>query len=139
MCSSVNRLFFMTSFSPLEAILSSFNWSENSRAGHWIEPLQDAARVTDEDDEPAAREKYERISAAAHSQASARLFVRVVFVKTSSSWQRLFADEDVGAIVTAYGAVHDRVVVKALELGKLNVDPVEDGKKPSAEPQVSAS
>ncbi|WP_221077849.1 hypothetical protein, partial [Burkholderia pseudomallei] len=28
-----NRLFFMTSFSPLEAILSSFNWSENSRAG----------------------------------------------------------------------------------------------------------
>ncbi|WP_206556937.1 hypothetical protein, partial [Burkholderia pseudomallei] len=32
-CSSVNRLFFMTSFSPLEAILSSFNWSENSRAG----------------------------------------------------------------------------------------------------------
>ncbi|WP_259647242.1 hypothetical protein, partial [Burkholderia pseudomallei] len=30
----VNRLFFMTSFSPLEAILSSFNWSENSRAGH---------------------------------------------------------------------------------------------------------
>ncbi|WP_208457841.1 hypothetical protein, partial [Burkholderia sp. BCC0405] len=30
---SVNRLFFMTSFSPLEAILSSFNWSENSRAG----------------------------------------------------------------------------------------------------------
>ncbi|MDK2570282.1 hypothetical protein QOU69_26550, partial [Burkholderia pseudomallei] len=25
--------FFMTSFSPLEAILSSFNWSENSRAG----------------------------------------------------------------------------------------------------------
>ncbi|WP_221046746.1 hypothetical protein, partial [Burkholderia pseudomallei] len=31
--SSVNRLFFMTSFSPLEAILSSFNWSENSRAG----------------------------------------------------------------------------------------------------------
>ncbi|CAJ7397018.1 Uncharacterised protein [Burkholderia pseudomallei] len=33
-CSSVNRLFFMTSFSPLEAILSSFNWSENSRAGH---------------------------------------------------------------------------------------------------------
>ncbi|NTX47781.1 hypothetical protein HT749_30805 [Burkholderia cepacia] len=24
----------MTSFSPLEAILSSFNWSENSRAGH---------------------------------------------------------------------------------------------------------
>ncbi|CAJ6541342.1 nitrilotriacetate monooxygenase component A [Burkholderia pseudomallei] len=23
----------MTSFSPLEAILSSFNWSENSRAG----------------------------------------------------------------------------------------------------------
>ncbi|MGR8027245.1 hypothetical protein ACU7M1_09275 [Burkholderia pseudomallei] len=35
-CSSVNRLFFMTSFSPLEAILSSFNWSENSRAGHVI-------------------------------------------------------------------------------------------------------
>ncbi|MDF3113119.1 hypothetical protein KPA94_06645, partial [Burkholderia semiarida] len=32
-CSSVNRLFFMTSLSPLEAILSSFNWSENSRAG----------------------------------------------------------------------------------------------------------
>ncbi|WP_375234157.1 IS66 family insertion sequence element accessory protein TnpB, partial [Burkholderia pseudomallei] len=36
----VNRLFFMTSFSPLEAILSSFNWSENSRAGQ-------AAGVTD--------------------------------------------------------------------------------------------
>ncbi|WP_205787632.1 hypothetical protein, partial [Burkholderia sp. Ac-20344] len=32
-CSSVNRLFFMTSFSPLEAILSTFRWSENSRAG----------------------------------------------------------------------------------------------------------
>ncbi|AIO66279.1 phage tail assembly chaperone family protein [Burkholderia oklahomensis] len=105
----------------------------------WIEPLQDAARVTDEDDEPVAREKYERISAAAHSQASARMFVRVVFVKTSSGWQRLFADEDVGAIATAYGAVHDRVVVKALELGKLDVDPVEDAKKPSAEPQASAS
>ncbi|WP_147484794.1 SOS response-associated peptidase family protein, partial [Burkholderia pseudomallei] len=28
-------LFFMTSFSPLEAILSSFNWSENSRAGQY--------------------------------------------------------------------------------------------------------
>ncbi|CAJ7168490.1 putative pyridoxal phosphate biosynthetic protein PdxJ [Burkholderia pseudomallei] len=25
----------MTSFSPLEAILSSFNWSENSRAGQY--------------------------------------------------------------------------------------------------------
>ncbi|WP_414629594.1 H-NS family nucleoid-associated regulatory protein [Burkholderia pseudomallei] len=37
-CSSVNRLFFMTSFSPLEAILSSFNWSENSRAGHLRSP-----------------------------------------------------------------------------------------------------
>ncbi|MCW0171396.1 hypothetical protein OIV51_20490, partial [Burkholderia pseudomallei] len=35
-CSSVNRLFFMTSFSPLEAILSSFNWSENSRAGQTL-------------------------------------------------------------------------------------------------------
>ncbi|QSY04351.1 H-NS histone family protein [Burkholderia pseudomallei] len=26
----------MTSFSPLEAILSSFNWSENSRAGQTV-------------------------------------------------------------------------------------------------------
>ncbi|WP_221174991.1 hypothetical protein, partial [Burkholderia pseudomallei] len=38
--SSVNRLFFMTSFSPLEAILSSFNWSENSRAGHLAQRLR---------------------------------------------------------------------------------------------------
>ncbi|MDR5746999.1 hypothetical protein QCE73_27890, partial [Caballeronia sp. LZ029] len=33
-CSSVNRLFLMTSIPPLEAILSSFNWSENRQAGH---------------------------------------------------------------------------------------------------------
>ncbi|WP_222841830.1 hypothetical protein, partial [Burkholderia pseudomallei] len=49
---SVNRLFFMTSFSPLEAILSSFNWSENSRAGQLqrmnVEPPGDCLRKVDD-------------------------------------------------------------------------------------------
>ncbi|WP_218643599.1 hypothetical protein, partial [Burkholderia pseudomallei] len=39
--------FFMTSFSPLEAILSSFNWSENSRAGHFPQRGQVSAARSD--------------------------------------------------------------------------------------------
>ncbi|WP_219847505.1 hypothetical protein, partial [Burkholderia multivorans] len=38
--------FFMTSFSPLEAILSSFNWSENSKAGHAHRRAQWGTRPT---------------------------------------------------------------------------------------------
>ncbi|WP_230205896.1 hypothetical protein, partial [Burkholderia cenocepacia] len=33
---------FMTSFSPLEAILSSFSWSENSRAGQHRQTAEDS-------------------------------------------------------------------------------------------------
>ncbi|MEW4363828.1 phage tail assembly chaperone, partial [Burkholderia pseudomallei] len=43
------------------------------------------------------------------------------------------------AVAAAFGPVHNRIVVKALEFGKLDVDPVEDAKKLSAEPQASAS
>ncbi|MHA7312527.1 hypothetical protein ACX84G_28685, partial [Burkholderia pseudomallei] len=39
--------FFMTSFSPLEAILSSFNWSENSRAGQAATSAMMTMRVMD--------------------------------------------------------------------------------------------
>ncbi|ARK91062.1 phage tail assembly chaperone [Burkholderia pseudomallei] len=105
----------------------------------WIEALRDIAGVTEGDDEMAVREKFTRASDDAHMQANARLFVRVVFGETLDGWRRLFSDGDATAVATAFGPVHNRIVVKALEFGKLDVDPVEDAKKPSAEPQASAS
>lgn len=105
----------------------------------WIEALRDIAGVTEDDDEAAVREKFKRASDDAHTQANARLFVRVVFGETPDGWRRLFSDDDATAVAAAFGPVHNRIVVKALEFGKLDVDPVEDAKKPSAEPQASAS
>lgn len=105
----------------------------------WIEALRDIAGVTEDDDEAAVREKFTRASDDAHTQANARLFVRVVFGETPDGWRRLFSDDDATAVAAAFGPVHNRIVVKALEFGKLDVDPVEDAKKPSAEPQTSAS
>ncbi|AJX30523.1 phage tail assembly chaperone [Burkholderia oklahomensis] len=105
----------------------------------WIETLRDIAGVSEDDDETAVREKFTRASDDAHVQANARLFVRVVFGETPDGWRRLFSDDDAAAVATAFGSVHNRIVVKALEFGKLDVDPVEDAKKPSAEPQASAS
>ncbi|MCS3393196.1 phage tail assembly chaperone [Burkholderia thailandensis] len=105
----------------------------------WIEALRDIAGVTEDDDETAVREKFTRASDDAHMQANARLFVRVVFGETPDGWRRLFSDDDATAVAEAFGPVHNRIVVKALEFGKLDVDPVEDAKKPSAEPQASAS
>ncbi|KKI72054.1 tail assembly protein [Burkholderia pseudomallei] len=105
----------------------------------WIEALRDIAGVTEDDDEEAVREKFTRASDDAHTQANARLFVRVVFGETPDGWRRLFSDDDATAVAEAFGPVHNRIVVKALEFGKLDVDPVEDAKKPSAEPQASAS
>ncbi|MBF3850279.1 phage tail protein, partial [Burkholderia pseudomallei] len=105
----------------------------------WIEALRDIAGVTEGDDETAVREKFTRASDDAHMQANARLFVRVVFGETPDGWRRLFSDDDATAVAAAFGPVHNRIVVKALEFGKLDVDPVEDAKKPSAEPQAFAS
>ncbi|SMG00332.1 phage tail assembly chaperone [Burkholderia singularis] len=105
----------------------------------WVGPLNDAAAVADGDDEEAVRSKYRKVGVSAHTFANARLFVRVLFERTPAGWRRLFADEDVPAVVTAFGAVHEQIVVKAIQLGKLDVDPVEDGKKPSAETQASDS
>ncbi|WGS46800.1 phage tail assembly chaperone [Burkholderia sp. JSH-S8] len=105
----------------------------------WLEPLRLAAGVELGDDEATAREKYGRVSADAHKMAYARLFVRVLFVETLAGWRREFEDDDAKAIAAAYGIAHDRIVNKAIELGNLNVDPEEAGKKPSAETPTSDS
>lgn len=105
----------------------------------WLDPLTAAAGVEPGDSEDAARQKYQKVRAEAHRSALARLFVRVLHVDTPDGWRRMFVDEDVGLVESAYGVAHDRIVSKALELGKLNVDPVDDGKNSSAEIQASDS
>ncbi|MDN7419520.1 phage tail assembly chaperone [Burkholderia dolosa] len=105
----------------------------------WLDPLREAAGVEPGDDEQTARAKYNRVSADAHKLAYARLFVRVLYVETADGWRREFDDSDVRAVAEAYGAAHDRVIAKAIELGGLRADPEDAGKKPSAETPTSDS
>ncbi|CAJ5118828.1 conjugal transfer/type IV secretion DotA/TraY family protein [Burkholderia pseudomallei] len=89
----------MTSFSPLEAILSSFNWSENSRAGHgganvdpdlasqpsstsWLSSTIDVAEVR--------RAHLQALSSMEKSLSeSARQFVNAVTIRTTSGGSTL--------------------------------------------------
>ncbi|VWB15718.1 tail assembly chaperone [Burkholderia lata] len=105
----------------------------------WLEPLRLAAGVEPGDGEEEARAKYGRVSAEEHKLASARLFVRVLYVETAAGWRREFEDGDAAAVATAYGSAHDRVVNKAIELGNLKAGAEDDGKKPSAETPISDS
>ncbi|ARL87621.1 phage tail assembly chaperone [Burkholderia pseudomallei] len=105
----------------------------------WLEPLRIVAGVEPGDDEATARAKYERVSAEEHKLASARLFVRVLYVETSAGWRREFEDGEAKAVAGAYGAAHDRIVNKAIELGNLKTDAEEDAKKVSAETPISDS
>ncbi|RQZ50928.1 phage tail assembly chaperone [Burkholderia sp. Bp9099] len=105
----------------------------------WLEPLRLAAGVEVDDDEEAARAKYGNLSPEAHQMAYARLFVRVLFTETPDGWKREFDDGDAEAVAAVYGVAHDRIVNKAIELGKLNIDPEAEGKKPSAEIPISDS
>ncbi|MGU7780531.1 phage tail assembly chaperone [Burkholderia sp. PU8-34] len=105
----------------------------------WLEPLRLAAGVEVGDDEETARAKYGKLSAEVHQMAYARLFVRVLFTETPGGWKREFEDGDAEEVAAVYGVAHDRIVTKAIELGKLSVDPEEDGKKPSAETPISDS
>lgn len=105
----------------------------------WLEPLRLAAGVEPGDDEDTARAKYSQVGADVHKQAYARLFVRVLFVATSDGWQRMFEDDDVNTVARAFSAAHDRVITKALALGRRDVDPDGDAKNPSAETPNSDS
>lgn len=105
----------------------------------WLEPLRLAAGVEVDDDEETARAKYGKLSPEEHQMAYARLFVRVLFTETAAGWSREFEDGDAKEVAAVYGIAHDRVVSKAIELGKLNVDPEAEGKKPSAETPISDS
>ncbi|AOI88972.1 phage tail assembly chaperone [Burkholderia pseudomultivorans] len=105
----------------------------------WLEPLRMAAGVEPDDDQETARAKYARVSAEDYRTSYARLFVRVLFVDTPEGWRREFEDGDVEAVAEAFGVAHDRIVTKAIELGDLNADPDEAGKKPSAETPTSDS
>ncbi|KVL10760.1 phage tail assembly chaperone [Burkholderia ubonensis] len=105
----------------------------------WLDQLTAEAGVEPGDSEDAVRQKYRKVRAEAHRSAFARLFVRVLHVDTPCGWRRMFVDEDADLVASAYGAAHDRIVNKALDLGKLNVDPVDDGKNSSAEIQASDS
>lgn len=105
----------------------------------WLDPLREAAGVEPDDDEQTAKAKYSRVSADAHKLAYARLFVRVLYVETAQGWRREFDDSEAQAVAAAYGAAHDRVVMKAIELGGLAADREEAGKKPSAETPTSDS
>ena len=105
----------------------------------WLEPLRLVAGVEPGDDEATARAKYARVSAEEHKLASARLFVRVLYVETSAGWRREFEDGEAKEVASAYGAPHDRIINKAIELGNLKADAQDDGKKPSAETPTSDS
>ncbi|AFQ50447.1 phage tail assembly chaperone [Burkholderia cepacia] len=105
----------------------------------WLEPLRLAAGVEVGDDEETARAKYEKLGQEVHQMAYARLFVRVLFTESAEGWQREFKDGDAEAVATVYGVAHDRIVSKAIEIGKLNFDPEDEGKKPSAETPISGS
>ncbi|KKL33987.1 tail assembly protein [Burkholderia contaminans FFH2055] len=105
----------------------------------WLEPLRLAAGVEPGDDEDTARAKYAGLGADVHKAAYARLFVRVLFVDTPDGWQRQFEDDGVNAVARAFSATHERVINKALELARIDVDPDGDGKNPSAETPSSDS
>ncbi|KVD50317.1 phage tail protein [Burkholderia sp. ABCPW 11] len=105
----------------------------------WLEPLRLAAGVEPGDDEATAREKYARVTAEEHKLAYARLFVRVLYVETSAGWRREFEDGDAQEVASAFGAAHDRIVSKALELGNMKADAEDDAKKASAETPISDS
>ncbi|WP_186145461.1 phage tail assembly chaperone [Burkholderia gladioli] len=106
--------------------------------GFWLEQLVAAAGVEPGDDEETRKAKFERVAPNLQLESQARLFVRVVFVQSDGGpARRAFGDDDVHAVAAVYGAVHDRLVAKAIELGNLAVDPIADGKNDSAETQVS--
>ncbi|EAY61816.1 hypothetical protein BCPG_00020 [Burkholderia cenocepacia PC184] len=71
--------------------------------------------------------------------ASARLFVRVLYVETAAGWRREFEDADAQEIASAFGSAHERIVNKALELGNMKADAEDDAKKASAETPISGS
>ncbi|MET3633006.1 hypothetical protein ABIC51_007868 [Burkholderia sp. 572] len=103
----------------------------------WLEPLRLAAGVEPGDDEAAARAKYARVSAGEHKLASARLFVRVLYVESTAGWRREFEDADAQEVASAFGAAHERIVNAALELGNMKADAEDDAKKASAETPIS--
>ncbi|AWV01985.1 phage tail protein [Burkholderia sp. JP2-270] len=105
----------------------------------WLEPLRLAAGVEPGDDEETARAKYAAVRPDEHVLASARLFVRVLYVETSAGWRREFDDGDAREVASAFGAAHERIVSTALELGNMKVDAEDDAKKPSAEIPISDS
>ncbi|ARL36744.1 phage tail assembly chaperone [Burkholderia pseudomallei] len=105
----------------------------------WLEPLRLAAGVEPGDDEAVAREKYERVRPDEHVLASARLFVRVLYVETAAGWRREFEDADAQEIASAFGSAHERIVSKALELGNMTAGAEDDAKKASAETLISDS
>ncbi|MDR8069392.1 phage tail assembly chaperone [Burkholderia cenocepacia] len=105
----------------------------------WLEPLRLAAGVEPGDDEAVAREKYERVRPDEHVLASARLFVRVLYVETAAGWRREFEDPDAQEIASAFGSAHERIVSKALELGNMTAGAEDDAKKASAETPISDS
>lgn len=105
----------------------------------WLEPLRVAAGVESGDDEEAARAKYARVRPDEHVLASARLFVRVLYVETAAGWRREFEDDDAPAVASAFGLAHERIVDKALVLGNMKVDAEGEAKKPSAETPISDS
>ncbi|AMU17241.1 phage tail assembly chaperone [Burkholderia cenocepacia] len=105
----------------------------------WLEPLRLAAGVEPGDDEAVAREKYERVRPDEHVLASARLFVRVLYVETAAGWRREFEDADAQEIASAFGSAHERIVNKALELGNMTAGAEDDAKKASAETPISGS
>ncbi|MBR7988012.1 phage tail assembly chaperone [Burkholderia cenocepacia] len=105
----------------------------------WLEPLRLAAGVEPGDDEAVAREKYERVRPDEHVLASARLFVRVLYVETAAGWRREFEDADAQEIASAFGSAHERIVNKALELGSMTAGAEDDAKKASAETPISDS
>ncbi|KVH55282.1 phage tail assembly chaperone [Burkholderia cepacia] len=103
----------------------------------WLEPLRIAAGVEPGDDEEAARAKYAAVRPDEHVLASARLFVRVLYVETSAGWRREFDDSDAREVASAFGAAHERIVSTALELGNMKADAEDDAKKASAETPIS--
>ncbi|ELW9446609.1 phage tail assembly chaperone [Burkholderia orbicola] len=105
----------------------------------WLEPLRLAAGVEPGDDEETARAKYAGVPPDEHLLASARLFVRVLYVETAAGWRREFEDADVPEVAAAFGPAHERVVSAALALGNMKADAEGEAKKPSAETPISDS
>ncbi|WP_414451290.1 phage tail assembly chaperone [Burkholderia sp. 22PA0099] len=105
----------------------------------WLGELTALADVQPEDDVDTRTRKFLSVPEAEHVKSHARLFVRVAFYRDEDGrGKRLLSDIDVGDVAATFGPIHERVVAKAIEIGKLNVDPIEDGKNVPAETQPSA-